>query len=1093
MAQRKGTREWTPWLLFLDNGNVTCVFCDTTTQYKRTRALMHFGYRPNTERCVCRNVPLNVRNAFANCGGLVPARMSHADMYAGVSIYEEGPSKTAPSGSSTHILSDIQGGGAVSAVRSASPITAASDSQHPMSQQPAGSNSTRSVAARQRGMEESLNIAKRKELDEKWADCFYNANIPFNVARNPFFIEAVLATSKARFDYVPPSYHQFRTNLLEPSRQRVEQKIEQKIGFAKKTYGVSICTDGWDDVNRRPLMNVMMTCPTGDVFLGSIDTTGQTKSATYIADELKVFIEKVGPEHVTTVCTDNAANMLGAMRGIVDEYPWIFSQGCMAHALDLLLEDWAKIREFKDLIERARKLCHYIRNHHATMSTFRELSPKLSLVVPTETRFACNMLMLDRLVKLKPVLEQLKDHPRVQTYFGNLRNRMGGEQAATNSRNVVRTIEDVGFWQRCKNFIHMTEDVLKALREFDGRNPCMGKAWLIMHRLRQHVHSLRGPPFSLRPDIATVMEDSFNDRRAMCFTDLHYAAAYLNPYLKDQPALKQDGTALRALYRVFHKLTGVLGVEFDDLLSELQEYEEGTGPYSADMTPSIREGNMLPHQWWNRVGDRALSKVAMRILSLTCSASSCERNWSAYSFVHNKSRNRLAPAKAETLVYIYSNSRVLRKRPGADAVRWYEDNVYSEDSDPDALGPVPVGEPNREFNAVDVEEDDENDMEENGVGEEYPPNPDLWAEGADNLDRAREYYGDDDAMDDDHEPIGWGQGPWSASPPRRTPSPRNRPYVGKGKAPMEEPTSGNGDPDLEPNRDVDRTLPVDDVNQNIPSSENYGANGDDQNEGEVGTIGSIEPVLPVIHDAFEFTDDVEHGHGEIPVPTAVSGLNTPTPQVPTPNSPATSNASGGASQSEGFHGRPPIVPRPPIHYPMGQYQQARGRNGGTRRGGTSSRGGNRKGPKPGRHDGEASSSMPSRRCSSGIGVRDPNTVIEPFLDTYVPGRTSSTPAYKVPPGPALNSDGEYPDAKRHKVLRVEENLYGRKIALLRNESTCSSSGSDDEADIERGSNNDDDGDPCCDEAPDDDDVVIGNANMAGTSTQGVRRSSRFNK
>src|SRR6476646_9930294 len=116
----------------------------------------------------------------------------------------------------------------------------------------------------------------------------------------------------------------------------------------------------------------------------------------------------------------------------------------------------------------------------------------------------------------------------------------------------------------------MTTDVLKALRVFDRREPAMGKAWLIVHRLRQHVHSLRDEQFSLRPDIATVLEDSFNTRRAMCFTDLHYAAAILNPYIKENAALKQDGVATRALYRVIHKLKGVVGVEFDDVMSELQ-------------------------------------------------------------------------------------------------------------------------------------------------------------------------------------------------------------------------------------------------------------------------------------------------------------------------------------------------------------------------------------------------------------------------------------------------------------------------------------------------------------------------------------------
>jgi hypothetical protein len=83
------------------------------------------------------------------------------------------------------------------------------------------------------------------------------------------------------------------------------------------------------------------------------------------------------------------------------------------------------------------------------------------------------------------------------------------------------------------------------------------------------------------------------------------------------------------------------------------------------------------------MGGNALPKIAKRILSLTCSTSLYEKNWNMYSFVHSKSRNRLGVDKAEALVYIYTNSELLRQRPGADPVHWYDNNIFSEDSDPD--------------------------------------------------------------------------------------------------------------------------------------------------------------------------------------------------------------------------------------------------------------------------------------------------------------------------------------------------------------------------------------------------------------------------
>ena len=132
---------------------------------------------------------------------------------------------------------------------------------------------------------------------------------------------------------------------------------------------------------------------------------------------------------------------------------------------------------------------------------------------------------------------------------------------------------------------------------------------------------------------------------------------------------------------MFRRLSNPLGVGFNEVMAEMTEYEERLGPYSPEEAPDIQVANLQPHQWWSRVGGEALPKIAKRVLALTCSASSCECNWSMYSFVHNKSRNRLGTKKAKDLVYIYTNTRLLRGRLEADPVRWYENNVFSEDED----------------------------------------------------------------------------------------------------------------------------------------------------------------------------------------------------------------------------------------------------------------------------------------------------------------------------------------------------------------------------------------------------------------------------
>ncbi|KAI3720611.1 hypothetical protein L2E82_31601 [Cichorium intybus] len=51
---------------------------------------------------------------------------------------------------------------------------------------------------------------------------------------------------------------------------------------------------------------------------------------------------------------------------------------------------------------------------------------------------------------------------------------------------------------------------------------------------------------------------------------------------------------------------------------------------------------MGPAEWWATYGSSAphLQKFAIRVLSLTCSATSCERNWGVFQHLHTKKRNR---------------------------------------------------------------------------------------------------------------------------------------------------------------------------------------------------------------------------------------------------------------------------------------------------------------------------------------------------------------------------------------------------------------------------------------------------------------------
>lgn len=86
------------------------------------------------------------------------------------------------------------------------------------------------------------------------------------------------------------------------------------------------------------------------------------------------------------------------------------------------------------------------------------------------------------------------------------------------------------------------------------------------------------------------------------------------------------------------------------------------------------------------IGCPLLQKLAMLVLSLISTASSCERNWSAYGFVYNRLRNKLSVRRAEDLVYIYQNMRLLAKQEKSKGnvafVAW--DPAEGDDADDEA-------------------------------------------------------------------------------------------------------------------------------------------------------------------------------------------------------------------------------------------------------------------------------------------------------------------------------------------------------------------------------------------------------------------------
>jgi hypothetical protein len=326
--------------------------------------------------------------------------------------------------------------------------------------------------------------------------------------RHSTFIEAVNATSESQTYYKPPSYHGLRTDLLKQSKMDVSKQVTERTQNVSHKCGTTICSNGCNNFSQRPLLNIMFSCPNGDAFMGSIDTIGEWKDAYYICNALGGYIKTIGVDNIVQICTNNASSMKSVIDLLICHFLGLCFQGCVAHYLDLLLEDWGKATWVKWIVKKVKLLFFFIWQHHVPFTIFHHYENKLLLLIPTETQFATNFLMVERFFKFKPTIEQPILDPNWTTFVNSLHGNHCQNSLA--KVQIVRAnIRRDKCLDICANFVHMVELVLLSLRAFDGKQPCVGSAWFIMKRLEWHVLSSWDPSFELPSNLVDVVEDQF--------------------------------------------------------------------------------------------------------------------------------------------------------------------------------------------------------------------------------------------------------------------------------------------------------------------------------------------------------------------------------------------------------------------------------------------------------------------------------------------------------------------------------------------------------------------------------------------------------
>ncbi|KAI3698708.1 hypothetical protein L2E82_42453 [Cichorium intybus] len=524
---------------------------------------------------------------------------------------------------------------------------------------------TRNTTSKKR-LEEAFGVMERTMVDMKIIRGLCANGIPFNVLRNPQFIEMINAIKKSPDGYKPPSSEKARTVLLDECVRDIDKDLIQ-VKDTWYTQGVSIISDGWTNVKHKPLINVLAVNARGAVFMYAEDYSGVEKTGVEISKFLIGAIETVGASNVLQVVTDNAANCKAAGREIEKVYKHIFWSPCCVHTLNLIFKDMAN--EFywlNDTYRRGKTIVKYFINHNHALSMFRENS-KLELLKVAKTRFASHYILLKRVMDCR---EALATTIVLNSWRDWVKN--GDENTRIIRAKVADIIKDDSFWEDVQSVLAITKPIFLLIKFCDGEGPKIGEIYEKMDNMLGEIKDImKENPFS---SYYSQVEKIILTRWEKMNIPLHCLGFALTPRFYDKHYLQKmaPGGMQRKPPNLDKEV--VLGVmEAFRRISEDEEEERvlreqfvtfhmKKGIYSMAATQADAV-TMDGIDWWSTYGAETpeLAEVAKKVLSQPISSSWAERNWSTYSYIHNVKRNRLNEKRADKLVYIHSNIRLLSR------------------------------------------------------------------------------------------------------------------------------------------------------------------------------------------------------------------------------------------------------------------------------------------------------------------------------------------------------------------------------------------------------------------------------------------------
>ncbi|KAI9123328.1 hypothetical protein K1719_006217 [Acacia pycnantha] len=337
-----------------------------------------------------------------------------------------------------------------------------------------------------------------------------------------------------------------------------------------------------------------------------LEVVGQYGQGLIVGEMLRLLdevVEEIGEENIVQVITENTPSYKAAGKMLEEKRSNLFWTPCATYCIDRMLEDFMKIKCVGECMEKGQKITKLIYN---------------------------------------------------QIWFSS----------TIEGKEVEKIILNVTFWKKMQYVRKSVDPIMQVLQKlYSGESLSMPYIYNDMYRAKLAIKAIHGDDARKYEPFWKVIDNHWN---SLFYHPLYLAAYFLNPSYRYRPDFVAHSEVVRGLNECIVRL------EPDSMRRisasmQISDYNSAKADLGTELAISTRT-ELEPAAWWQQHGISCLElqRIAVRILSQTCSSIGSEHDWSIYDQIYSKRCNRLSQKKLNDLIYVHYNLRLrecqLRKR-----------------------------------------------------------------------------------------------------------------------------------------------------------------------------------------------------------------------------------------------------------------------------------------------------------------------------------------------------------------------------------------------------------------------------------------------